>query len=83
MININTTNFQKNIMDYLNQAVIYKDVININTQNGNAIIMSEEEYSGLMETLYLMSHSKTADEILEAMRENRENCKEYDPAEEW
>ncbi len=83
MININTSNFQKNLTDYLNQAVIYKDVININTQNGNAIIISEEEYSGLMETLYLMSHSKTADEILEAMHENRENCKEYDPAEEW
>ena len=64
MININTSNFQKNLTDYLNQAVIYKDVININTQNGNAIIISEEEYSGLMETLYLMSHSKTADEIL-------------------
>ena len=58
MININTSNFQKNLTDYLNQAVIYKDVININTQNGNAIIISEEEYSGLMETLYLMSHSE-------------------------
>ena len=31
----------------------YNDVINVNTKKGNAVIMSEEEYNGLMETLHI------------------------------
>jgi toxin-antitoxin system, antitoxin component, PHD family len=83
MTNTNATNFRNNLFDYLNQAVLYNDVINVNTKNGNAIILSEEEYSSMMETLYLMSHSKTSQEILEAMKENKNDCAVYDPAEKW
>ena len=49
MRNINITNFRQNIFDYINQAIEYNDIININTKNGNAVVMSEEEYNGLME----------------------------------
>ena len=83
MTNTNATNFRKNIFEYLNQAIVYNDVININTKNGNAVVLSEEEYSGLIETLYLMSHTKTAKEILEAMKEDTKNCTVYDASEEW
>lgn len=83
MINTNATNFRKNVFDYLNQAVLHNDVININTKNGNAIVISEEDYNGLVETLYLMSHPKTAEEILEAMEESPSNGSVYDPEEEW
>ena len=83
MTNTNATNFRKNAFEYLNQAVMYNDVINVNTKNGNAVIISEEDYRGMMETLYLMSRPKTAQEILEGMKEPDENCAEYDPLEEW
>ena len=83
MTNTNATNFRKNVFEYLNQAVLYNDIININTKNGNAIVMSEEEYSGLMETLYLMSHTKTSQEILDAMKEPVDEMEQYNPAEEW
>lgn len=83
MTNTNATNFRKNLFEYLNQAVMYNDVININTKNGNAVVMSEEDYSGLLETLYLMSHPKTAKEILDAKNEPLETCVEYDEGEEW
>ena len=55
MTNTNITNFRKNVFDYINQAIEYNDIINVNTKNGNAVIMSEEEYNGIMETLYLSS----------------------------
>ncbi len=83
MTNTNATNFRSNIFDYLNQAVVYNDVINVNTKNGNAIIISEEDYRGMQETIYLLSNSKTAAEILSAMKEDKSLGKVYDPAEDW
>ena len=51
MINTNIAHFSQNISDYLNQAILHQDIINVNTQNGNAVLLSEEEFNGLMETL--------------------------------
>lgn len=83
MTNTNATNFRQKVFDYLNQAVLYNDVINVNTKNGNAVVMSEEDYRGMIETIYLMSHEATAREIAEGMKEPLEECVEYDPSEEW
>ncbi len=55
MQNINVTNFRKNIFELLDGTIKYNEVINISTKSGNAIVMSEEDYMGLMETLYLNS----------------------------
>ena len=65
MIHTNATNFRKNMFEYLNQAVMYNDVINVDTKNGNAIVMSEEDYKDLMETLYLMSIPGMKERLLE------------------
>lgn len=83
MTNINATNFRKNLFEYLNQAVMYNDVISVNTKNGNAIIMSEEDYRGIMETLYLTSIPGMKESILEGAKEPVDECEKYDPAEEW
>ena len=64
MTNTNITNFRQNVFDYINQAIEYNDIINVNTKNGNAVIMSEEEYNGIMETLYLSSDPQVRSEIL-------------------
>lgn len=55
MINTNITNFRKDIFGMLEQTVKYNEPINVNTKDGNAVIISEEDYNGLMETLYLSS----------------------------
>lgn len=64
MTNTNITNFRKNVFDYINQAIEYNDVINVSTKTGNAVIMSEEEYNGIMETLYLSSDPRVKNDIL-------------------
>lgn len=74
MTNTNITNFRKNVFEYINQAVEYNDVINVNTKNGNAVIISEEDYRGLMETVYLLNSPKTRDDILKGMQEPLEDC---------
>jgi len=66
MTNINITNFRKNIFEYMNQAIEFNDVVNVNTKKGNAIIISESDYNALMETLHISSVKGLVDEIKEA-----------------
>ena len=77
MTNTNATNFRKNIFEYLNQAVMYNDVININTKNGNAIVMSEEDYNALMETLYLTSVPGMKARLEEGLATPIEECDDF------
>lgn len=83
MTNTNITNFRKNLFAYINQAVEYNDVVNISTKNGNAVIMSEEDYNSLMETLYLTSVPGLVDSIKAAAREPLSEGIAYSEDEEW
>lgn len=74
MTNTNISNFRKNIFEYINQAIEYNDIINVNTKNGNAIILSESDYNSLLETLYLSSDEKVKREILEGMETPLSDC---------
>ena len=74
MTNINITNLRRNLFDYINQAVEFNDVINVNTKAGNAVIISEADYNGLMETLYLSSDPDVKKEIIEGMNTSIEDC---------
>lgn len=77
MTNTNATNLRKNLFEYLNQAVEYNDVINVSTKNGNAVIMSEEEYNGIMETMYLCSIPGMRESIVEGMNTPSEELEEF------
>lgn len=69
MTNTNITNLRKNLFEYINQAIEYNDIVNVNTKNGNAIIMSEEEYNGLMETLHLSAIPGMVKSIQDGLKE--------------
>lgn len=83
MTNTNATNFRKNMFDYLGSAILHNNVVNVSTKDGNAIVMSEEDYNGIMETLYLLSNKRTANDILSSMSEPLSEGEEYDKDEEW
>lgn len=74
MTNVNITNFRKHVFAYVNQAIEFGDVVNISTKNGNAVILSEEDYNGLMETLYLSMNPQTKQEIIEGMHTPITEC---------
>ena len=76
MTHINITNLRKSLFDYINQAVEYNDVITVNTKDGNAVILSEADYNGLMETLYLSRSQESKEEIIEGMNTPLEECVE-------
>ena len=50
MRNINITHFRKNIFDLLEQTIRFNEPINVTTKNGNAVVLSEEDYNSLTET---------------------------------
>ena len=74
MTNTNISNFRQNIFEYINQAVEYNDIINVNTKNGNAIILSENDYNSLVETLFLSSNQKVKEEILKGKNTPLKEC---------
>ena len=78
MTNTNATNFRKNAFAYLDQAVRYNDVINISTKNGNAVVMSEEDYTGLLETCYLLSQPGMRERLTEAAKEPLEESADFE-----
>ena len=57
MLNINITNFIKNINEYLEEAIKHEP-IKVSTKMGNVIILSEEDYNVMMETVKLTSMPK-------------------------
>ena len=52
MTNVNITYFRKNIYSLVEQTIKYNEPINVSTKDGNAILISEEDYRNIMETLY-------------------------------
>ena len=58
----------------LEQTVKYNEPINVNTKDGNAVIISEEDYNGLMETLYLSSIPGMKEKIVEGLNTSLEDC---------
>ena len=72
MTNINITNFRKDIYELLEQTIKYNEPINISTKNGNAIVLSEEDYNNLIETLYITSIPELKKDIIEGLAESAE-----------
>ena len=78
MTNINATNLRKNLFSYLDSAIEYNDIINVSTKKGNAVIISEEEYNSLLETLYLTSNPKMKERLEEGLKATIEECEDFE-----
>lgn len=82
MTNVNITNFRKDIYELLEQTIKYNEPLNISTKNGNAVVLSEEDYNNLMETLYISSISGLKEDIVKGLEEDIEDCVEEEKV-EW
>ena len=82
MTTTNITNFRKNAFNYVEQTIRYNEPLNISTKEGNAVLLSEEDYSGIMETPYLVSMPGMREKIMEGMSTPLEDCVD-EAAVEW
>ncbi|MCR5731340.1 MAG: hypothetical protein K6G51_00125 [Sphaerochaetaceae bacterium] len=74
MYNTNVTSFRKNLFNLLEQTIKYNEVLNISTKEENAILLSEEEFNGLLATAEIMSNPPLYEKIKKGMEEDIEEC---------
>ena len=65
MINTNVTHFRKNISTLLEQTLKFNEPIHVSTQNGNVVVLSEDDYRGILETLEMNANPVMKQKLLE------------------
>jgi len=74
MTSTTVLNFKQKCSDYFEQAVQLKEPVIVTTECGNAIVLSEELYRGLIATLELSADPKFYEELKSAINEPLEDC---------
>ena len=67
MSTITITRFRENIFDYVKSAIEFGEVLDISTKDGNAVVMSKEDYDAIMETFYLLSVPGMSKRFIDAL----------------
>ena len=58
-------------------------ITNTNNRGKNAVLVGEEDWKAIQETLYLNSIPGLSQSILASKEEDLSECTSYDPNEEW
>lgn len=74
MITTNITNFRKDIYRMTENTIKFNEPLSINTKEGNAILISEEEYKGMVATLELTSNKLMKDKLIEGINTFLNEC---------
>ena len=67
MLTTTVTNFRKNIYAMIENTIRYNEPAIITTKSGNAVMISEEEYRGLLETLRLSSDPRMKQKLVDGL----------------
>ena len=82
MSTINITNARKDLYNLLENVSIYHDPTLIVGRKGNAVLISEDDWNAIQETLYLDSIPHMTESIIAGAEEPLENCVPEDMV-EW
>lgn len=85
MSTINITNARQNLFQLVADVNIgFNPITIVNNKGKNAVLISEEEWKNIEETLYLSSIPGLVNDINNIRKtENWETSKEFNPDEEW
>lgn len=85
MSTINITNARQNLFQLVADVNIgFNPITIVNNKGKNAVLISEEEWKNIEETLYLSSIPGLVDNINNIRKnENWESAKKFNPDEEW
>ena len=67
------TNFRKNVYTMVENTIRFNESVTITTKDGNAVLISEEEYLGLMETLHLTAIPHMKEKLVEGLNTSLED----------
>lgn len=74
MSTINITNARKDLYNLVEAVSLYHEPALIVGKKANAVLISEEDWSAIQETLYLNSIPHMTQSILEGANESIEEC---------
>ena len=81
---ISITKARANLYQTVADVNEYSRPITITNNRGkNAVLVSEDDWNAIQETLYLNSIPGMTESIIEARKEPLGECPTYDPDEEW
>lgn len=84
MTAFNATSARKNLYQLIQDVNTNSTPITITNSRGkNAVLLSEDDWNAIQETVYLNSIPGMVDSILSANGESLEERTVYDPDEEW
>ncbi len=85
MSTINITNARANLFQLVSDVNVgFNPITIVNNKGKNAVLISEEEWKNIEETLYLSSIPGFVENINEIRKnEDWSSAKEFDPNEEW
>jgi antitoxin YefM len=67
---VNYSDFRQHLKSHLDTAYSdHEPLIVTRKQNENMVVMSQEDYNSLMETVYLLSSKKNADRLHESRKQ--------------
>ena len=67
MINLNISNARDELYKLASTCIRYNDIVNISTKEGNVILLSEDDYNSLIESLYLAGIKGVYEDIEKAV----------------
>ena len=70
----NITNARNNLFDLVEEVLEKNEVYRITSKKGNVVLLSDEDYSGIMETLYLTSIPGMREKLIEGLNTPVEEC---------
>jgi len=84
MIAISITKARANLYQTVSDVNEYSRPITITNNRGkNAVLIAEDDWRAIQETLYLNSIPDMAQSILASREEDVSKCQSYNPEEEW
>lgn len=84
MTTINITQARKNLFSLVNDVNEGFNPVNIvNNRGASAVLISEQDWRDIQETLYLTSLPNFVKDVKKMKDSKKEEWKEYDEKEEW
>lgn len=78
MLTLSVSNLRKDIYNIINQTIKFNEPVHVNTKDGNAVIISEDDYNSILETLYLSSIPGLKESLIEAKEASEEDFVDAD-----
>lgn len=76
MSNTNITNARKNLYKIVEEVNETHEPVHVYGKNANAVIVGEEDWKNIQETLFLTSIPGMRESIIEGMQEDVDECSE-------